>query len=47
MLLSDPTAIPGDIGTKNCFYLNGKVPFITDRLQRNLHAQGVSCVMIQ
>jgi hypothetical protein len=36
VLLSDPTAILRGIGTKNCFDLKSKVPFITERLQRNL-----------
>jgi hypothetical protein len=37
VLLSDPTAILGEIRTKNSFDLKNKVPFFTDRLQRNLH----------
>jgi hypothetical protein len=35
-LLSDPTAIIGEIRTKNCFGLKSKVPFIADRLQPDL-----------
>jgi hypothetical protein len=37
LLLSDPTAILGEIRTKECFDLKSKVRFISDRLQPNLH----------
>jgi hypothetical protein len=37
VLLSDPTAILGEIRKKNCFGLHSKVPFITDKLQHKLH----------
>jgi hypothetical protein len=35
VLLSDPTVILREIGTKKCFYLKSKVPFITELLQPN------------
>jgi hypothetical protein len=34
---SHRTAMRGEIWMKNCFGLRSKVPFITDRLQPNLH----------
>jgi hypothetical protein len=37
LILSDPTAILGETRTEKCFALSSKMPFITDRLQPNLH----------
>jgi hypothetical protein len=42
VLLSDPTAILGEIRNKNSLGLKSKVPFNTDRLEPNLYCHNAS-----